>query len=55
MLFTNIDLLGNIVWVMEWRRMRCTGHVARMGKGRGAYGVLVRGVENFGLRNNWMG
>ena len=27
-------------WVIKWR-MRWAGHVARMGKRRGAYGVLV--------------
>jgi hypothetical protein len=31
----------NIVRVIKSRRMRWTGHVARMGKGRGAYRVLV--------------
>jgi hypothetical protein len=31
----------NIVRVIKSRRMRWTGHVARMGKGRGVYGVLV--------------
>ena len=31
----------NIVRVIKWRRMRCPGHVARMGEERGAYRVLV--------------
>jgi hypothetical protein len=31
----------NIVRVIKSRRMRCAGHVARMGQGRGVYRVLV--------------
>ena len=31
----------NIVWVIKWRRMSWTGHVARMGERRGLYRVLV--------------
>ena len=31
----------NIARVIKSRRMRWAGHVARMGKGRGVYGVLV--------------
>jgi len=31
----------NIVRVIKYRRMRWTGHVARMGEERGAYRVLV--------------
>jgi hypothetical protein len=31
----------NIVRVIKSRRMRWTGHVARMGEGRGVYRVLV--------------
>ena len=31
----------NIVRVINSRRMRWAGHVARMGEGRGVYGVLV--------------
>ena len=31
----------NIVRVIKSRRMRWAGHVARMGKGRGVYSVLV--------------
>jgi hypothetical protein len=30
-----------IVWVIKSRRIRWAGHVARMGKGRGVYKVLV--------------
>jgi hypothetical protein len=33
--------LPNIVRVIKSRRMRCAGHVACMGEGRGAYRVLV--------------
>jgi hypothetical protein len=35
----------NIVWVIISRRMRWTGHVARMGDTRGAYSVLVRSLR----------
>jgi hypothetical protein len=31
----------NIIMVIKPRRMRWVGHVARMGEGRGVYGVLV--------------
>jgi len=31
----------NIVWVIKWRRMRWSGHVARMGEERVVYWVLV--------------
>ena len=31
----------NIVWVIKSIRMRWAGHVARMGKRRGVYSVLV--------------
>jgi hypothetical protein len=33
--------LPNIVKVIKSRRMRWTGHVVRMGEGRGVYRVLV--------------
>jgi hypothetical protein len=33
--------LSNIVRVVKSRRMRWTGHVVRMGEGRGVHGVLV--------------
>jgi hypothetical protein len=38
-----IDLYSstNIVRVIKSRRMRCAGHVARMGERRGAYRILV--------------
>ena len=32
---------SNIVRVINWRRMKWTGHVARMGERRGLYSVLV--------------
>jgi hypothetical protein len=32
---------SNIVRVIKVRRMRCAGHVARMGERRGVYRVLV--------------
>jgi hypothetical protein len=35
----------NIVRVIKLRRMREAGYVARMGEGRGVYGVLVRRPE----------
>jgi hypothetical protein len=35
----------NIVRVIKSRRMRWVGHVARMGKGRDVYRVLVRRPE----------
>ena len=37
--------LPNIVWVVKSSRMRWTGHVARMGEGRGVHGVLVGKTE----------
>ena len=37
--------LPNILRVVESRRMRWTGHVARMGEGRGVHRVLVRKPE----------
>jgi hypothetical protein len=36
----------NIVRVIKSRRMRWTGHVVRMGKGRGVYRVLVGRLES---------
>jgi hypothetical protein len=36
----------NIVRVIKSRRMRWTGHVARMAEGRGAYRVLVGMAES---------
>jgi hypothetical protein len=35
----------NIIGVIKSRRMRWTGHVARMGETRGAYRILVRRPE----------
>jgi hypothetical protein len=35
----------NIVRVIKSRRMRWTGHVTRIGEGRGAYRVLVGRLE----------
>jgi hypothetical protein len=37
----NLYSSPNIVRVIESRRMRWVGHVARMGKGRGVYRILV--------------
>jgi len=41
----NLYFSPNIVRVIKSRRMRWAGHVARMGKGRGVYRVLVRKPE----------
>jgi hypothetical protein len=38
----------SIVRVINWRRMRWAGHVARMGEGRGMYRVLVGKPEGKG-------
>jgi hypothetical protein len=35
----------NIIRVIKSRRLRWAGHVARMGEGRGAYGILVGKLE----------
>jgi hypothetical protein len=40
---------SNIVRVIKTWRMRWVGHVARMGKGRGVYGVLVGRPEDLGV------
>jgi hypothetical protein len=49
--------LPNIVRVVKSRRMRWTGHVARMGEGRGVHRVLVgkpEGKRPFGRpRRRW--
>ena len=37
--------LPNIVRVVNSRRMRCAGHVALMGEGRGVHRVLVGNLE----------
>jgi hypothetical protein len=36
----------NVVRVIESRRMRWVGHVARMGEGRGVYEILVGRAED---------
>jgi hypothetical protein len=41
----------NIFWVIKWRRVRWAGHVARMGKRKGIYRVLVGKPE--GKRPLW--
>ena len=38
----------NIIQVIKSRRMRCVGHVAHMGKRRGANRVLMRKPEGKG-------
>jgi hypothetical protein len=49
----------NIVTVIKSRRMRWAGHVARMGKGRGVYRILVgrpEGKRPLGMsRRRWEG
>jgi hypothetical protein len=35
----------NIIWVIESRRLRWAGHVARMGERKGVYSVLVGKYE----------
>ena len=49
--------LPNIVRVVKTRRMRCAGHVARMGKDRSLHNVLVgkpEGKRPLGrLRRRW--
>jgi hypothetical protein len=39
--FNDLYSSPNIVRVIKSRRMRWVGHVARIGEGRGVYGVLV--------------
>jgi len=34
-----------IIWVIKSKRMRCAGHVARMGERRGVYKVVVGKLE----------
>jgi hypothetical protein len=41
----NLYFSPNIVRVIQARRMRWAGHVARMGEGRGVYRVLVGRLE----------
>jgi len=45
----------NIVRVMKSRRMRWAGHVARMGKERGVYRVLVGKPEGKRPLLDWAG
>jgi hypothetical protein len=35
----------DVIWMIKSRRLRWTGHVARMGKRRGAFRVLVAKLE----------
>jgi hypothetical protein len=35
----------NIIRVMKWRRMRWTGHVARLGKMTNAYRILAENLK----------
>jgi hypothetical protein len=52
-----VVLLTNIIWVMKSRRMRWAGHVACMGKRKGAYRVLMgkpEGKRSLGIpRHRW--
>jgi hypothetical protein len=43
--FINLYSSRNIIRMIKSRRMRWTGHVARMGENRTAYRVLVRKPE----------
>ena len=49
--------LPNIVRVVKSRRMRCAGHVARMGEGRGVHRALLGKPEGKrplgGPRRRW--
>jgi len=38
---TLYDLYSPNIWVIKSRRMKWVGHVAHMGKRKGAYGILV--------------
>ena len=44
----------NIVRVIKSRRMRWTGYVARMGKKRGVYRILLGKPEGRRLRRRWV-
>jgi hypothetical protein len=48
--FHDVYSSPNIVRVIESRRMRWAGHVARMGEGRSVYWVLVGRPEG---KNHW--
>jgi hypothetical protein len=39
---------SNIIWVIKSTRIRLAGHVARMGKRRGAYRDSVRKPDGYG-------
>jgi hypothetical protein len=43
--FNDLYFSPNIVRVIKSTRMRCVGHVARMGEGRGVHRVLVGKIE----------
>jgi len=45
----------NIVWMIKSRRMRWAGHVARIGKRRGVYRVLVRWIFSKRDVGVWVG
>jgi hypothetical protein len=41
----NLHSSSNIIRMMKSRKMRCTGHVARMVEKRNAYRILMRKPE----------
>jgi hypothetical protein len=41
----NLYSSPSIIRIMKWRRMRCAGHVARMGEKRNVYRLLVGKAE----------
>jgi hypothetical protein len=43
--FHNLYSSPNIIIMIKSSRMRCAGHVARMGERRNAYRILVRKLE----------
>jgi hypothetical protein len=43
--FRNFYFPHYIIRVVKWNRMRCTGHVVRMGEMRNAYKILVEKHE----------
>jgi hypothetical protein len=45
----------NIIRMIKSRRMRWAGHVARMGKKRNAYRILVGNPEGKSPRGRWVG
>jgi hypothetical protein len=54
----NLYSSPNIIRMIKSRRMRCAGHVARMGEPRNAYRLLVRNPEGNRLlgrpRHRWV-